>query len=83
MYKFYLNIDGLVQGCSISSALAMEILQSCTKSSIYDEYGPRQWQLPHKAQQLVSINYILCIFYYEFSHSPAVNKNTNEPALQY
>ena len=26
--------DGLVQDCSISSALAMEILQSCTKSSI-------------------------------------------------
>ena len=28
------NIDGLVQDCSISSALAMEILQSCTKLSI-------------------------------------------------
>ena len=26
--------DGLVQDCSISSALAMEILQSCTKLSI-------------------------------------------------
>ena len=26
---------GLVQDCSISSALAMEILQSCTKPSIY------------------------------------------------
>ena len=25
-----LPIDGLVQNCSISSALAMEILQSCT-----------------------------------------------------
>ena len=25
------NIDGLVQDCSISSALALEILQSCTK----------------------------------------------------
>ena len=24
-------LDGLVQDCSISSALAMEILQSCTK----------------------------------------------------
>ena len=29
-----LDIDGLVQDCSISSALAMEILQSCSKSSI-------------------------------------------------
>ena len=29
------NIDGLVQDCSNSSALAMELLQSCTKPSIY------------------------------------------------
>ena len=28
------DIDGLVQDCSISSALAMEILQSCTKPSM-------------------------------------------------
>ena len=28
------NIDGLVQDCSISSALAMEILQSCSEASI-------------------------------------------------
>ena len=27
-------IDGLVQDCSNSSALAMELLQSCTKPSI-------------------------------------------------
>ena len=36
-------IDGLVQGCSISIANAMEILQSCTKSSICDQqnqFGP-------------------------------------------
>ena len=31
-------IDGLVQDCSIFSALAMEILQSCTKPSIYSDY---------------------------------------------
>ena len=29
-----LDIDGLVQDCSNSSALAMELLQSCTKPSI-------------------------------------------------
>ena len=29
------HFDGLVQDCSISSALAMEILQSCTKPSIW------------------------------------------------
>ena len=31
------HIDGLVQDCSISSALAMEILQSCTKPLICTE----------------------------------------------
>ena len=31
-------IDGLAQDCSKSSALAMELLQSCTKPSIYDMY---------------------------------------------
>ena len=30
------HIDGLVQDYSISSALAMEILQSCIKPSIYN-----------------------------------------------
>ena len=29
------HIDGLVQDCSISSALALEILQSCSKPSIW------------------------------------------------
>ena len=33
-YHVILNIDGLVQDCSNSSALAMELLQSCTKPSI-------------------------------------------------
>ena len=28
-----INVGGLVQDCSISSALAMEMLQSCTKLS--------------------------------------------------
>ena len=31
-------INGFVQDCSISSALALEILQSCTKPSIYRWY---------------------------------------------
>ena len=34
-YRLCVHIGGLVQDCSISRALAMEILQSCTKSSIY------------------------------------------------
>ena len=33
--KIY-HIDGLAQDCSNSSALAMELLQSCAKPSIYD-----------------------------------------------
>ena len=33
--KVALYIDGLVQDCSISSALALEILQSCIKPSIW------------------------------------------------
>ena len=37
--KWY--IECVVQDCSISSALAMEILQSCTKASIYSI-----WELP-------------------------------------
>ena len=35
-YNEYISyINGLVQDCSNSSALAMELLQSCTKPSIY------------------------------------------------
>ena len=33
--RIWVHIDGLEQKCSISSALAMEIRQSCTKPSIY------------------------------------------------
>ena len=35
MIFFYIHITGLVQDCSNSSALAMELLQSCTKPSIW------------------------------------------------
>ena len=34
-----LDIDGLVQDCSNSSALAMELLQSCTKPTIWHILG--------------------------------------------
>ena len=38
-YNIILHADGSVQHCSISSALAMEILQSCTRPSIwYNNY---------------------------------------------
>ena len=42
-----LNIDGLEQDCSISSALAMQILQSCTKPSIY-KYMHLQHMIQYK-----------------------------------
>ena len=34
-YQKKFHIDGLVQDCSNSSEFAMELLQSCTKPSIY------------------------------------------------
>ena len=37
------KIDGLVQDCSNSSVLAMELLQSCTKSSKYFTLGSIIW----------------------------------------
>ena len=35
MAKFLSHMNGLVQDCSISTANALEILQSCTKPVIY------------------------------------------------
>ena len=40
------NIDGLMQDCSISSMLEMEIMQSCTKPSIYSlDLYKQVWEL--------------------------------------
>ena len=36
-YSILEYIDGLVQDCSISSALAMEILQSCTEPYVFSK----------------------------------------------
>ena len=38
--NYIVTINGLVHDCSISSVLAMEILQSYTKPSIYDFMFP-------------------------------------------
>ena len=38
-------IDGLVQDCSDSSALAMELLQSCTKLSILCKFNHTELRL--------------------------------------
>ena len=37
--KYFNDINGLVQDCIISSVLAMETLQSCTKLSIYQSFS--------------------------------------------
>ena len=37
MSKFFDDIGGLMQDCSIFNVNALEILQSCTKPSIYDQ----------------------------------------------
>ena len=39
VYIYIVYIDGLVQDCSNSSALAMELLQSCTNPLIYASPG--------------------------------------------
>ena len=40
-------INGLVQDCSISIANAMEILQSCSKPSIYTSLGLQYIHAPY------------------------------------
>ena len=36
-YQLQDHVDGLEQNCSISIAIALEILQSCTKPSMWSE----------------------------------------------
>ena len=52
---FMHHFDGLVQDCSISSALAMEILQSCTKPSILDIFVSVFWN--YEIWMFFSINH--------------------------
>ena len=49
------HIDGLVQDCSISSALAMELLQSCTKPSILGIFVSVFWN--YEIWMFFSINH--------------------------
>ena len=50
-YNMVLYTGGLVQDFSISSALAMEILQSCIEPTIYDT---TQWQMSDTDQTINS-----------------------------
>ena len=52
----WVHIDDLVRDCSISIANALEILQSCTKPSIYPQPytpvgTPQTWRLPNRGDE--------------------------------
>ena len=57
MLDLFEEIDGLVQDCSKSSALALELLQSCTKLSKYKRTAwnimtsATEWLKQHNQQQ--------------------------------
>ena len=62
------HIDGLVQDCSNSSALAMELLQSCTKPSIWFDCDCYNNQNKQRAPKCISYEIILvqlkCLFFW-------------------
>ena len=58
-WEYMDNVDHLVQDCSISSALAMEILQSCTKSSMYSWLGPQWWLFWTDVPRIMSFTVLL------------------------
>ena len=53
--SFQVRFDGLVQDCSISSALAMDKLQSCTKPSIWLTFIDLFifYLIPHERNEIV------------------------------
>ena len=53
-------IDGLVQDCSNSSASALELLQSCAKSSIWNiaQYGSMLWWASNRLSTLLNFTSI-------------------------
>ena len=53
-YSPYLYFDGLVQDCSNSSALAVELLQSCAKMYIPIKLTPRVQALPSGVDRLLT-----------------------------
>ena len=53
---FVVNIDGLVQNCSNSSALVMKLLQSCTKPSICASSEAKEHDTQRVTSSLPSIS---------------------------
>ena len=49
--------DGVVQDCSISSVLAMEILQSCTKPSILLDHFVKRFDQIHPLKKLLKLSH--------------------------
>ena len=60
------QIDDLAQDCSISIALAMEILQSCTKLSKIIRHG---LNLKNQTSSGLSFHIIIAALFMEFKHS--------------
>ena len=63
---FILYIDGSVQDCCISSALALEIQQSCTEPSIYEQEiiisTPYLWFQTHLLESFALVETFHAIF---------------------
>ena len=62
--------NGLVQDCRNSSALAMELLQSCTKPSITLSFHWHQWQRKHSWRSLAHAQHVIYLIWQE-AHSAA------------
>ena len=82
LYHLLENIDGLVQDCSITSASAMEILQSCTKPLILcsdDEIGEGKAVVFNLMPWCTKFHLLLPVgasFYYQRWTGPAFNSGT-------
>ena len=63
-----LYIDGFVQDCSISSVLAMELLQSCSEPSIFGWYKNKTWSVFYESFTKSNFEILEICFIYFFSH---------------
>ena len=66
------DIDGLVQDCSISIAIALEILQHCTKPSMCADLRTVGYYRLQFSEQLIARSYIwlLCMYIHDSFHGP-------------
>ena len=76
-FLFHADIDGLVQNCSNSSALALELLQCCTKPSIcptlnYDNNKSPHWTVKSSPFVATILKHIVSKFF----KSPTASSTT-------